>query len=79
MKVEKFKMADPRWPPFGNHEVIITSYDFKRSLLGTSKERLRTCYQSSKSHCPSFYTCEVIEGAGGGGLNIYRCIKKVFR
>ena len=25
--IQKSKMADPSWPPFGNHDVIISSYD----------------------------------------------------
>ena len=26
-EIQKSKMADPRWPPFNNHDAITTSYD----------------------------------------------------
>ena len=33
-EIQKSNMADPRWPPFGNHDVIFTSYDVIRSCCG---------------------------------------------
>ena len=57
-EVQKSKMADQRWPPFDNYDVIRTSYDVITSRCKPQKKRLLTYYLSSKSHCYSFYTCE---------------------
>ena len=45
-------MADSRWPPFGNHDVITTA------RFGTQRKHLGTFYRSSNSRCQIFYTCE---------------------
>ena len=56
-KIQKYKMVDPRWPPFENHDFIITSYDIFNSSFPHQRKHLWRCYLSSKSHCHSSYTC----------------------
>ena len=47
-KIKKTKMVDPRGPPFGNHDVIATSYDVIRLCCGTRWNILgRTIYPGS--------------------------------
>ena len=62
--LEKSKIADPRSPPFDNH-VITMSYDVITSCCGLQRRHLWTYYLSSKSHCHSFHTWEIMEGEGG--------------
>ena len=55
-------MADQRWPPFGNHDLIITSYGVITSHSRPQGRHHCNLYLSSKSHCHSFYSCEDMEG-----------------
>ena len=69
-KIQKCKMADPRWLPFGNYDLITTLYDVITSSCGPKKSHLWTYYLSTKYHCHNVYTCEVMEEGGGGGDGI---------
>ena len=62
--IQRSKMADPRWPPFENHDVIATSHDVITSRCRPDRKLLWTYYPSSKFHCERFYTCKVMEGRG---------------
>ena len=64
LKIKKSNMADPRWPPFGNHAVISKSYDVTTSLCGPQRKQLWTYYLSFKSHCHTLYRCKVMKGVG---------------
>ena len=58
---QKSKMADPKWPPFDNHDVITTSYYVITSRYGSQRNiDLWKYYLSSKPHCHSVYSCEVM-------------------
>ena len=56
------KMADPRWPPFSNHDVISTPYEVIASRYGLELKHLWTYYLFFKSHCHNLYACEVMGG-----------------
>ena len=55
-KIQQSKKADPRWPPFNNHDLTTTSYN------GPQRSHFLMYYLSFKSHCHSFYTCKIMEG-----------------
>ena len=54
-------MADPRWPPFDNHDLMTTSHDVITSRCGPQRKDLWTYYLSSKARRRSFHTCEIVE------------------
>ena len=64
------KPRNARCPPFGNNNVSITSYNVINSRCEPQRKDLRTYYLPSKCHCHSFYSCEVMEGGGGGAESV---------
>ena len=71
MSAQPSVLGNPTWRiQDGRHLKTITSYDAITSCCGPQRKFLCTNYLSSKCHCHSFYTIEVMErGDVVGGRN----------
>ena len=68
-------MADPRWPPFDNRDLITTSYDVSLGDADLEGDTFRRTNYPLSLTVIAFYSCEVIRGGGGGsGGTITVCL-----
>ena len=58
----KSTMAYPRWPPFGDNDVMVMSLDANAKCCGPQREHPWTNQLPVKFHYHSFRTVGVIEG-----------------
>ena len=70
-------MADTRWPPFDDHDVITTSYDVITSDCGRQRRHLLTSYLIFIAFIlAKLWRPGELKGGGGGGADGPRRHKK---